>query len=88
MTSGPAIVLKFVKDASIEGRLDLGGSLRGDAFNVDYFAVPDMETCETDEALSFSITLLHRVQPLGAVTQINLATRATTSPSSSRKHGI
>jgi len=65
---------KLLQDAEVDGRIDLGCSLVGGAFNVDYAgAKPDITTSDTEEALvSFFMTLLHRLQPLGTVTAIDL----------------
>ncbi len=65
--------VKLLREAEVDGRIDLGCSLVGGAFNVDYGAKPDITTSEAEDALvSFFMTLLHRLQPLGTVTAIDL----------------
>jgi len=61
-------------NAEVMGRLDLGCCLREGAFNVTYGrSTPRVTTSAQDEALvSFFMTLLHRLQPLGTVTAIDL----------------
>jgi hypothetical protein len=65
---------KALSDASKDGRLDLGCCLQAGAFNVDYSGrKPTVATSVPDEALvSFFMTLLHRLQPLGTVRAIDL----------------
>jgi hypothetical protein len=61
--------------ASVRGRLDLGCCLRKGAFNVEYGSGrrATLATSEADSALiSFFMTLLHRLQPLGTVTALDL----------------
>jgi len=60
--------------ADVKGRLDIGCCLRLGAFNIAYGrSKPDIRTSDQDVALvSFFMTLLHRLQPLGTVTAIDL----------------
>lgn len=78
---------RLVRDAEADGRLDLGCSLLGGAFNVDYSgAAPEITTSVAEDALvSFFMTLLHRLQPLGTVTAIDLT--AYGEFTLGRKHG-
>jgi hypothetical protein len=65
---------KMLKSATPEGRLDIGCCLRAGAFNADYDgASVEIEKSTKENALvSFFMTLLHRLQPLGTVTAIDL----------------
>lgn len=64
----------MLKGAAAEGRLDIGCCLRAGAFNADYDVAPiEIEKSSKENALvSFFMTLLHRLQPLGTVTAIDL----------------